>query len=65
MQKLITLDVWSGGTQVDQVQGANFNWNLSDNGQGVRLAFGLPGVADGAYFPPLGWVFSHLSANFR
>jgi hypothetical protein len=65
VQKQITLDVFSGGTQVDHVQGGNFNWDLSDNGQGVRLAFGLPGVADGAYFPPLGWVFSNLSASFR
>jgi hypothetical protein len=65
VQKLFTLQVFSGGTQVDEVQGANFNWDLSDNGQGVDLAFGLPGVADSAYYPPLGWVFSNLSANFQ
>jgi hypothetical protein len=66
VQKQITLQVFGGGTLLDQVQGANFNWDLSDNGQGVKLAFGLPGIADAAYFPPPpGWIFSNLSATFR
>ena len=63
VQKLFTLQVSQGGVQEDQVQGANFNWDLRDTGTGLEISFGLPGVADDAYFPPLGWVFSNFSVS--
>lgn len=43
--------------------GSAYNLDLADRGNPVRLAFGLPGVADGAYWPPNGWRFSNLQVR--
>ena len=40
--------------------GAVYNYDLADRGSPVRLTFGLQGIADNAYFPPVGWKFSNL-----
>ncbi len=48
---------------VADVTGAAFNLDLADRGNPVRLSFGLPGVADNAYFPPIGWKFSNLKVR--
>jgi hypothetical protein len=61
VQKILTLSIFQDGSQQAQVHGANFNWDLRDTGKGMQVQFGLPGVADGAYFPPIGWIFSNLS----
>lgn len=42
------------------VTGGAYNLDLADRGQPVRVVFGLRGVADNAYYPPLGWKFSNL-----
>ncbi len=53
-------DSSTGKAVLDLVAG-NFNPVLEDvGGAPVRLQFGLPGVADGAYYPPTGWKFSNL-----
>jgi hypothetical protein len=31
----------------------------------VRVDFGMAGVADGAYFPPIGWKYSNLKVTFE
>jgi hypothetical protein len=31
----------------------------------MRVDFGQKGVADGAYFPPVGWQFSNLKVVFE
>ena len=46
-------------TILDTVGGA-YNLDIADRGQPVRVVFGLKGVADNAYFPPVGWRFSDL-----
>ncbi len=49
------------GTPVMDALVGNFNWDLRDSGSApVRLQFGLPGVADHAYYPPAGWRFANL-----
>lgn len=40
-----------------------FNFDLADRDAPVYLAFGLPGVADNAYYPPIGWKFSNLAVR--
>ncbi|HVT61012.1 MAG TPA: hypothetical protein VHR45_21795 [Thermoanaerobaculia bacterium] len=42
------------------VQGGTFNNDLADRGNPVVIDWGVGGVADGAYFPPLGWRFANL-----
>lgn len=42
-----------------------FNFDLADRDAPVYLAFGLPGVADNAYYPPIGWRFSNLAVRIE
>src|SRR6202035_1121167 len=49
-----------GGQPMFDALGGAFNLDLADRGNPVQLVFGLNGVADGAYFPPMGWTFSNL-----
>ena len=58
------MQVTRGGTLVlDRVISA-YNLDLVDTGgKPVKLNFGLGGVADGAYFPPIGWKFSNLKVR--
>ncbi|MEP7011381.1 MAG: hypothetical protein ABJC13_13750 [Acidobacteriota bacterium] len=40
-----------------------FNLDLADRDAPIYLAFGLPGVADNAYYPPIGWRFTNLAVR--
>lgn len=49
------------GTPIMDALVGNFNWQVIDTGGApVRVQFGLPGVADHAYYPPQGWKFANL-----
>jgi len=48
------------GNVLFDYQGGTFNNDLADRGHPVNIVFGAGGVADNAYFPPLGWAFSNL-----
>jgi hypothetical protein len=48
------------GAIIADYTGSVYNYDLADRGSPVRLAFGLNGIADGAYYPPAGWKFSNL-----
>ena len=48
------------GSVISDHSGAAFNYDLADRGSPVRLTFGLGGIADNAYYPPVGWKFSNL-----
>jgi hypothetical protein len=51
-------------TVVMDASGGAYNLDIANrNGQPVRLVFGLGGVADGAYYPPIGWKFSNLKVQ--
>jgi hypothetical protein len=61
--RTVTLQAFEGGVLTYTIQGPAFNLDLSDNGNKVHVDFGQSGVADGAYFPPIGWVFSNLQVS--
>jgi hypothetical protein len=48
------------GKTVMDAWGGAYNLDIADRGAPVRVSFGLNGVADNAYFPPIGWKFSNL-----
>lgn len=61
----VTLQALQNGQVVHTATGGIFNLDLSDNGAGMVLKFGLPGIADNAYFPPFNWTFSNLRAQLE
>jgi hypothetical protein len=63
--RTITLQALQNGQVVHTATGGIFNLDLSDNGNGMVLKFGLPGIADNAYFPPFNWTFSNLRAQIE
>jgi len=61
----LTLTVTQGGTVVQTLQSGHINhFDLQKNDKVVRMDFGQDGIADGAYFPPIGWSFSNLQVTF-
>jgi hypothetical protein len=60
---IVRMQVTRNDAVIADVTGSAFNLDLADRGNPVRLAFGLPGVADGAYWPPNGWKFSNLQVR--
>lgn len=52
--------VTQGTKTVFDVTGGAYNLDLADRGAPVKLNFGLAGIADQAYYPPVGWKFSNL-----
>jgi hypothetical protein len=61
----VTLTVLKSGKVVQILSGGINSLDLSTDGQRrVLLDFGQTGVGDGAYFPPLGSIYSNLRATF-
>jgi hypothetical protein len=54
-----------GGAVVETLSGRINHFDLRPNDRTIVLNFGQTGIADGAYFPPLGWQFSNLVATFE
>lgn len=62
--KRVTLQVFKAGQLLQTVAGGINNLNLSaTEGKAVRLDFGQTDIADGAYYPPFGWVYSNLTVR--
>ncbi|HEV7518434.1 MAG TPA: hypothetical protein VGR07_19225, partial [Thermoanaerobaculia bacterium] len=59
----VTLEVFRGGNRVGVVSGAMTTTDLRQTDSKVRVDFGIAKVADGAYFPPVGWKFSNLEVQ--
>ncbi len=59
----ILIQVLRGVDIVHEIVTPVIHTDLSDNGNPVRLVFGLPRVFDGAFFPPVGWRFSRLKVR--
>jgi hypothetical protein len=57
--------VTQGSKTIMDASGGAYNLDIADRGQPVRIVFGLAGVADNAYFPPLGWRFSNLNIKIE
>jgi len=61
----VTITVFQDGRQVHSVSGPPQTPELVDNGNPISVDFGQTGIADFAYFPPIGWVFSNLQVKFE
>ncbi len=61
----VTLTVTKDGQRVFSVDGPPQTPELVDNGNAISVDFGQTGIADGAYFPPIGWVYSNLQVTFE
>jgi hypothetical protein len=61
----LTFKTFRGGSLVETLRGRINHFDLSKNGKLVRVDFGQTGVADGAYFPPIGWKYSNLKVTFE
>jgi hypothetical protein len=59
----VTLEVFHGGTRLEVLSGTMTSTDLRATNKGVRIDFGIARVADGAYFPPVGWRFSNLQVT--
>jgi len=61
----LTFKTARNGTLVETLSGPINHFDLSKNSKVVRVDFGMTGVADGAYFPPIGWRYSNLKVTFE
>jgi hypothetical protein len=62
--RTVTLRVFQGNAVVHTVTGPLISTDLSvSNGKAISVDFGIARVADGAYFPPLGWKYSNLNVK--
>ena len=61
----LTFKTVRNGTLVETLSGPINHLDLSKNSKIVRVDFGMTGVADGAYFPPIGWRYSNLKVTFE
>lgn len=59
----VTLEVFRGGDPVEVLTGPMTTTDLRETNRKVRVDFGIAKVADGAYFPPVGWKFSNLEVK--
>ncbi len=65
-QRLMVYQIFNGSTAILNVSTGLFNDDLNALGANVpQLEFGLPGIADDAYFPPYGWRFTNLKVVGR
>lgn len=56
----VTLEVLEGGIRKQLLAGQALHFDLSNDGHPLSVDFGQNGIADGAYYPPLGWQYSNL-----
>lgn len=62
---LLTSTLIRNGTVVETLNGRINHFDLNPKDKIIRIDFGQKGVADGAYFPPMGWQFSNLKVVFE
>jgi hypothetical protein len=60
----LTFKVFQGSNLVQTLVGRLNHPDLVQSGNAVSVDFGMTGIADGAYFPPIGWTFSNLKVTF-
>lgn len=59
----IDFQLFRGNQLVEQLIGAIGRFNLSHNGEGIFVVFGLSKIYDNAFFPPYNWRFSNLKVS--
>lgn len=60
----LTFKVFQGSNLVQTLVGRLNHPDLVQSGNAISIDFGMTGIADGAYFPPIGWTFSNLKVTF-
>ena len=64
--RTLTFKTVRSGDLVETLSGRINHLDLSLlDGKKIRVDFGQSGVADGAYFPPIGWKYSNLKVTFE
>lgn len=58
--RVLTFKAYRNGALVQTLTGHTNHNDLSLNGRVFSVDFGMTGIADGAYFPPVGWTYSNL-----
>ena len=61
----MTFKLFRAGVLVEQLGGDINHLDLIANDRKLRVEFGMTGIADGAYFPPIGWKYSNLSVKLE
>ncbi len=61
----LVFKTFRNGSLVETLSGPLNHPDLERNGKVMRVDFGMTGVADGAYFPPIGWKYSNLKVVFE
>jgi hypothetical protein len=56
----ITFRTFQGGQMIEEIVGALARFDISHNGEGIYVTFGLRKVFDNAFFPPYDFRFSNL-----
>lgn len=56
----VRLEVFENGVRKQNLAGQAQHLDLRDDGHPLSVDFGMPGIADGAYYPPVGWQYSNL-----
>lgn len=59
----ISIQVSQNGAVVQSLKGPAHHFDLSDNGNPVRIDFGQDGIVPNSYYPPFGWIYSNLRAT--
>lgn len=63
LQGVINWQVFRGNRLVEQIIGGVGRFNVSHNGEGIRLILGLQKVFDNAFFPPYNFRYSNLRVS--
>ena len=58
--RVVRLEVFEGGVRKQNLSGQAQHLDLTNDGHTLAVDFGMTGIADGAYYPPLGWQYSNL-----
>lgn len=59
----VSIQVSQNGAVVHALQGPAHHFDLSDNGNPIRIDFGQDGIVPDSYYPPFGWTYSNLRAT--
>lgn len=63
--EVLTFKLFRAGVLVEQLTGNINHTDIIANSNLLRVEFGQKGIADFAYFPPIGWRYSNLSVRLE
>ena len=61
----VKLDLFENGQHIYQLAGPTLHSDLSANANPLTVDFGQTGIGDGAYGPPLGWIYANLNVQLQ